>query len=163
MLRAFSIVSGIVACGLIGWAGYVAFRTPGASDSIPNDGEIGTAQQDSDSLRVENAKQELGERPVGEHPVVFRITNHSSRQAGVVGLPAACGLRCCWVPKNQERLSIPPGATIEVLGMLDVRPPGPFEFEGALYLNDGGQLRTVRLKLTGVVVQPKGKPNATPP
>ena len=161
MLRTSAIVCAFIATGLLAWSGYLAYRQTVAKDSAPNDGD--SALQETNGLSVENAQQDLGERLVGEHPVVFRVTNHSNRQASVVGYPVACGLRCCLERKNEGRMPIPPGATVEVLGTLDVGEAGPFKFEGNLFLDDGGQLRTVRVKLTGVGIQPEGKPNATPP
>ena len=161
MLRFAAIVCAFIATGLFAWSGYLVYRAPGASDSTRIDGD--SELQETNGLSVENAQQDLGERLVGEHSVVFRITNHSNRQASVIGYPVACGLRCCLERKNEGRMPVPPGATLEVLVVLDVVESGPFKFEGNLFLDDGGQLRTVRVKLTGVGVQPEGKPHATPP
>jgi hypothetical protein len=153
MYRASAIVCAVAACGLLGWAAYSAY-TAADDDSSVMGGE--------GSLVVENAEQDLGELPVGEHVVVFRVINQSGQPAEVVGDPGQCGPGCCFFLREPDRVLVPPGGTVEVAGNLEVRRPEPFKFEGDLFLNDGGRLRTVRLKLTGVGVPARGQ-HATPP
>ena len=159
MFRILSVACAVAACGLLGWAGYTALHPP-ADLPVATDG-AGPSEEPA-GLVVDGAEQDVGERPVGEHPVTFRVTNRSGRPGEVVGYPGACGRGCCLFVRDADRRAVPPGETIEVVGELDVRRPGPFEFEGELYLDDGGQLRTVRVRITGVGVGPKGKPDAPP-
>jgi hypothetical protein len=114
------------------------------------------------SLGVENAEQYLGEQPLGEHRVNFRVINRSDQPGEVIGYPGRCGMSCCYFVREPLRRPIAPGEVIEVAGELGIRLTGPFVFEGPLYLNDGGQLRTVQLRITGVGVVPE-KPHAPPP
>lgn len=161
MFRTLSVVCAVAAAGLLGWAGYVALYPPAEelTPSLP----VGPPQEPA-GLTVDGAEQDVGERPVGESAVSFRLTNRSGRAAELIGLPAGCGPTCCFAPRQPVRMPVPPGEMVEVAGELDVRQPGPFKFEGALFLNDGGRLRTVRVKLTGVGVEPKReKPHAPPP
>ena len=166
MFRLLSIACAIVVVGLLGAAGYLAFR--------PSIGEYGSRMMDrqevvshtvevSDGLVVENARQYLGERSVGEVQILFHVTNRSDRGAEVVSNPSRCGLQCCFTLHKPERIPVPPGKTIDMAGVLDVHRAGPFEFEANLYLEVGGQLRAVRLNLSGVGVEPGGKSNVPPP
>jgi hypothetical protein len=157
MFRLSAMACAISACALVIWAGYTAFSAAG-----PGLVGTGTGSTDEAGLVVDNPEQDLGERPVGEHRVIFRVTNRSDRKAEVFGYPGRCGNKCCYSSRHSERQNVAPGATVEVLGELEVFETGPFEFEGNLFLNDGGQLRAVRFRLTGVGI-PGEKPNATTP
>lgn len=112
---------------------------------------------------MEDAEQELGERTLGEHPVVFRVANHTDRPGEVVGCASGCNALCCLEAEERGRVPVPPGQAAELVSKLNVRRAGPFEFEGKLYLNDGGHLRTVPLRVAGVGVAPKEKPHAPAP
>jgi hypothetical protein len=164
MYRASMVACVVAAIGLLGRAGYSALRpSVSTSEAAQSNGgsENGLEPYDR-GLTVENAEQQLGERHVGEYEVVFRIANRSDQPGEVVGFPGSCGAVCCFSVKGPDRRMIPPGETSVIVGNLDVRRPGPFTFDGKLYLNDGGRLRTVRLKITGVGVAPE-KPHAPPP
>jgi hypothetical protein len=106
-------------------------------------------------VEVEEATRELGEYPVGTSRLVFRVSNPSDRAAEVVSAPASCGKYCCLKPVGPERIPIPPGGSAEVELELSVIAPNAFEFQGNLFLNDGG-LRAVKLTIRGTGVAPKG-------
>jgi hypothetical protein len=156
MYRASSIVCAVATCGLLGWAGVLALRPSPAEPAPAEAGESG-------GLVVENAVQDLGVVPAGEHRVTFRITNPTNRPGEWVGGTTGCqaGRGCCLFFPGQSRMVVRPGETAEITGLL-AAGDGPFEFDGWHYLDDGGQLRTVRFKLTGVGVAPE-KPHAPPP
>jgi hypothetical protein len=161
MYRVAACVCAAIACVLIGWASYTAVRPQSDPDgSLVADEHV--APEPDMGVVVENAEQDLGGRPVGESAVVFRIANRSDSPGEIVGYPCACGRSCCFFPGSLGRRAVPPGETVQVAGAIDVRQPGAFEFEGTFFLNDGGVLRTVRVRLTGVGVAPEGKAHAPP-
>ncbi len=155
MYRALAIVCAVAASVFLAWAGYSALR-PSAHESDE------AIANDERSLVVEEPERDLGKRMVGEHLLTIRVTNLSDGPAEVVGYPGSCGGSCCFFVRESRRRTVPPGESIEIVGELDIRRPGPFEFEGNLFLNDNGLLRSVRLKLRGIGV-PAEKPNAPPP
>lgn len=160
MLRFASLICAFAAAGMLAWAGYSGSRAPShGNEPVLKEGDTGVVSHDGSGLVVENAEQELGDQTVGEHPVTVRLTNPSGRLAEIVGYPNRCGAGVCLSFRDQGRIPIPPGGTIEVTGDLTVSRPGPFEFEGELFLRENGLLRPVHLKLTGVGVS-GGKPNA---
>jgi hypothetical protein len=102
---------------------------------------------------VEEPDRDVGERPVGKSPVVFRVTNGTGHEAEVVGVPACCGKNVCLKSATAERQKIPPGGAVEVTCELSVTAPGAFEIGGTLYLNDNG-LRVVNLNIVGTGREP---------
>lgn len=157
MVRVAGVVCAVVACGLLAWAGVLALRPP--PDPPPSPGTVATTE-----LTVENAEQDLGAVPAGEHRVVFRVANRTDRPGAWVGGTTGCqaGSGCCLYFREATRVPVPPGETAEVGGLLAVGE-GPFEYDGWLYLDEGGALRTARFKLTGVGVAPEGKSHAPAP
>lgn len=155
MLRLLAIVCAVVTCGLLAWAGYTSFHPPASPATTGETGEPG--------LIVEDPVREVGELPVGVHHITFRVTNRSDRPGEIVGTSGQCGKGCCLRFPVSDRPTIAPGATIELVGELDIRWPVPLEVEGEVYLNDGGRLRVVPLRVTGTGVKPAGNANANPP
>lgn len=113
-------------------------------------------------LSVENAVQDLGGRPVGGNRVAFRVSNRTREPAEVVGFTEGCQGGCCFFLTDSARRPISAGESIEVVGMLSVSEPGPFEFVGEMYLRDGEMLKTVRLKVVGMGL-PEGSKNEDRP
>lgn len=162
MYRTAAFVCVLIAGTLLARFGYSVYVASEAIGLVPNDGDAGAGRPAGRSLDVENAEQDLGNLPIGEHPVVFRVTNSSDQPGEVVGYPKRCDWGVCLTAKEEGRVSVPPGATVTLAGTLTVTRKGPFEFEGDLYLSDGGRLQTVPLKITGTGV-PGGTPHAPPP
>ncbi len=147
MFRLSAIVCAIFAAGLAVLAGYSAFHQTAPTEA---------------GLVIENPEREFGELSIGEHSVRISVTNQSDRPAEIVGYLGGCGSGCCLRANNQERRTVAPGEAVELVGVLDVLTPGPFAYEDKLFLSDNGELRSVRLKLSGVGVSAE-KPNAPPP
>ena len=160
MLRITSFMCGLTACGLLAWVGYIHFRTEVPTATISQDREIGDDQ--SGGLMLDNSEQDLGEIPLGEHAVFFRVVNHSSHDAELIGNETKCISGCCFGMTSSDRMPIPRGATVELDGKLFLGAAGRFEYSGRVFLNDGGQLRSLGFKLKGAGV-PAEKPNAPPP
>lgn len=164
MLRIISSACAVAACGLLAWAASSALH-PAADEPRPTATEGGGTPGSGPhehGLVIEDAEQDLGRRPVGEYPVTVRVTNLSDRPGEIVGYPGSCGGSCCFFVREPGRRTVPPGESIEIVGELDIRRPGPFEFEGNLFLNDNGRLRIVPIRLSGVGLSGE-KPNAPPP
>jgi hypothetical protein len=130
MFRAASILCGVAAAGLLASAGFTAFYPPADLGGAALPKAHASLQDESTGLEVENAERDLGEVPVGDHPVSFRVTNRSDQPGEVVG-STACTAVCCVEVHEQGRVPIPPGATVTVTSKLRIRRPGPFEFGGS--------------------------------
>lgn len=105
-------------------------------------------------VEVESPERDLGDHPVGRSQIVFRVTNPTDHPAEVISAPDGCGKLCCLKPLTTDRLSIPPGGSVDVACELNVIAPERFEFSGNLFLNDNG-LRAVKLTVRGVGVAPR--------
>ncbi len=164
MLRTGSILSAVAAGGLLVWGSYTAVfpTTNQQSQLAAYDVGSGSHGPHKHDVMVEDAEQDLGERPLGGNRVIFHITNRSGRSAEFVGLTEGCQGGCCFHLCGPGRVSVQSNSTVEIGCELEVPGTGPFKFLGEMYLNDSGQLRTVRLRVTGVGVS-GGKPNANPP
>ena len=133
MLRAISICSLVVACGLMAWAGYSALQTepfdapPTTIDDIDECGVV-----------IENGEQQLGKVPSSGASVEFHVVNHSNQTATLVGGTNGCSAAGCFGLIDKSKMTIPPGASARIAGHFSVNE-GPFEFRGNLYFNDRGQ------------------------
>lgn len=160
MIRAVSVAFALTAVGLAGWSAFLAF--PSAADTTPpgpaETGKRALIAAQNDEIAIENAEEDKGNRPLGDHRVVFRITNRSANPSEILGASLACNPMCCFEVTDAGRVAMAPGETTEIAGMLNVRRPGPFTFEGELYVNYGGQLRALRYKIIGV-----GEPHVQAP
>lgn len=132
MYRAAEMVCAVAACGLIAWAGYTAFRPPGGSDETVGEPAERPMDAGEPGLVVENAVQDLGELPVGEHPVVFRVANRTDRPGEIVGGASGCNPICCFYAQDRGRIPVPPGGAAELVSRVAVHSTGPFEYEGPL-------------------------------
>src|SRR5262245_3203298 len=112
MYRASSLICAIVACGLLAYAGYSAYHEPTEVAAL-TETEAGPADVGDGYLVVENAEQNLGERQVGEHRVVFRVSNLSERPGEVVGGSSGCTAICCFQIQDLGRVPVPPGGFVE--------------------------------------------------
>ena len=160
MFRAVAQVCVISACGFLGWGALLFLRTPAVEDLLA---VTPTETQGEGILTIEDPSRDLGEMFIGEHQIAFRLVNNSPRPVEVIGGTSGCRSSCCFDFQNYERRSIRPGEIGNFTGNLGIHGLTAFEYHGAFYVNDGGQLRVVPFKLAGVGIQPKGKPNATPP
>ena len=160
MFRSFAQISVISACGFLGWGAILFLRTPTVENSLA----ITLSEPQGEGvLTIEDPSRDLGEMFIGEHRIAFRLVNNFPRPVEVIGGTSGCRASCCFDLQNYERTLIRPGEIVDVFGNLGIHGLNAFEYHGAFYINDGGQLRVVPFKLTGVGVQPEGKPHATPP
>jgi hypothetical protein len=91
---------------------------------------------------------ELGEVPVGEHTVVFEMTNPADRPRRIVGLNEGCQGGVCLVSRHHEQVTVPAGGTFRYECTVRIGRPGPFEQGILVHLEDGG-IRTVTLAARG--------------
>jgi hypothetical protein len=152
MYRVLTMICALSAGGLAAFAATTYHREPAESEY--GQAVDRPATLESAGLIVEDAEQDLGNTSIGKHAVTFHVTNRSASPGAVVGCPGSCGMRCCYSVPDDSHRAVPPGETVEVTGSLDVNRPGPFEFEGKLYLKEGDKLHTIKVKLTGVGVKP---------
>lgn len=71
MLRNRAIACAVAACGLAGWVAFLALRP--------------SSPEDPDMWIVAEPDRDLGELPLGTHPVTFRLTNPAGTPRRVIG------------------------------------------------------------------------------
>lgn len=101
-------------------------------------------------LLVDQPRRNLGEQPVGRHPLTFRLTNSTNRLLHVTIPRGNCGTTCCLISERDEQL-LTLGAleSIDISWELDIRQPGTF-FTSIQLLVCGKRMEAVTLTVEGV-------------
>jgi len=140
MCRGFSLAG--VASLLLAWSGHSDLYLSCCSD----------VSEDSASPTVEDSEQDLGELPIGDHLISFRVVNRSAHTVQLYGFPNRCGDNCCYYSRKPARRKIMPGTADNLVGELVLSEAGPFEFQGSFFLSHRDRLRTIKVKISGIVV-----------
>ena len=106
------------------------------------------------ALTEPNAVCDLGTVSPGEQEFVIRFQNTGGQPGRVIGFEASCARNCCFKPKDEVQLLVPPGQTVECRGLLSVSEAGPFEGPVHLFYHDT-DIRKAVVMVKGVCVVPR--------
>jgi hypothetical protein len=98
----------------------------------------------------------------GTHEFIVRITNRADRPRRVIGGTKKCGWNGCIAPKFEEPVLIPPGQTVGIALIAEIRGTGPFELPVVLLLEDNG-IRKEEHAIRGTSIGPRSANNAGTP
>lgn len=90
--------------------------------------------------------------PLGSHEFHTTITNPSAEPRRVLGISGQCTGNFCITSAQNPPMLIPPGGSLAINCVLEVKFPGPIDAEIRIYLEENG-IRTVTLRVTGTAVE----------
>src|SRR5262245_11313065 len=104
-----------------------------------------------ETVSIDLADRELGRLPLGQHEIVFHITNPSDRPRRIIGFSGTCVVNCCFSSSHSSPVEILPRGNFPYTTELSIQAPGSFEVTVRLFVEDNG-LQELPLTIRGIGV-----------